>query len=48
MIDLDLLPVYPQVEITKHFLARVVGLILLPVFLYVTIFAIHFVVLNKR
>lgn len=35
------------VDITKHFLARVVGLILLPVFLYVTIFAIHFVVLNK-
>ncbi|KAA8582270.1 hypothetical protein FQN60_009010 [Etheostoma spectabile] len=35
------------VEIAKHFLARVVGLILLPLFLYVTIFAIHFVVLNK-
>ncbi|XP_034077787.1 protein O-mannosyl-transferase 2 [Gymnodraco acuticeps] len=35
------------VEIAKHFLARVVGLILFPLFLYVTIFAIHFVVLNK-
>uniref|UniRef100_A0A667YRY0 Protein O-mannosyl-transferase 2 n=1 Tax=Myripristis murdjan TaxID=586833 RepID=A0A667YRY0_9TELE len=35
------------VDIAKHFLARVVGLILLPLFLYVTIFAIHFVVLNK-
>ncbi|XP_047467872.1 protein O-mannosyl-transferase 2 [Mugil cephalus] len=35
------------VDITKHFLARVVGLILLPIFLYVAIFAIHLVVLNK-
>ncbi|XP_056282897.1 protein O-mannosyl-transferase 2 isoform X2 [Pseudoliparis swirei] len=35
------------VEITKHFLARIVGLILVPLFLYVTIFAVHFVVLNK-
>uniref|UniRef100_A0A4W6ERM6 Protein O-mannosyl-transferase 2 n=1 Tax=Lates calcarifer TaxID=8187 RepID=A0A4W6ERM6_LATCA len=35
------------VDIAKHFLARVVGLILLPLFIYVTIFAIHFVVLNK-
>ncbi|XP_062253839.1 protein O-mannosyl-transferase 2-like [Platichthys flesus] len=35
------------VNIAKHFLARVFGLILLPLFLYVTIFAIHFVVLNK-
>jgi len=40
--------VWLQMEIAKHFLARVVGLILLPLFLYVTIFAIHFVVLNKR
>uniref|UniRef100_A0A7N8XP28 Protein O-mannosyl-transferase 2 n=1 Tax=Mastacembelus armatus TaxID=205130 RepID=A0A7N8XP28_9TELE len=32
---------------TKHFLARVVGLILLPLLLYVAIFAVHFVVLNK-
>ncbi len=37
-----------QVEIAKHFLARIFGLIVLPVFLYVTIFAVHFVVLNKR
>lgn len=37
-----------QVEIAKHFLARVVGLIALPLLLYVTIFAVHFVVLNKR
>ncbi|XP_030298848.1 protein O-mannosyl-transferase 2 [Sparus aurata] len=35
------------VDITKHLLARVVGLILLPLLLYITIFAIHFVVLNK-
>ncbi|XP_020775426.1 protein O-mannosyl-transferase 2 [Boleophthalmus pectinirostris] len=35
------------VDITKHFAARVFGLILLPLFLYVTIFAVHFVVLNK-
>lgn len=35
------------VDIGKHLLARVVGLILLPLFLYVTIFAVHFVVLNK-
>ncbi|KAM9707683.1 protein O-mannosyl-transferase 2 [Menidia menidia] len=34
-------------DIAKHFLARVVGLILLPVFLYITIFAVHFVVLSK-
>lgn len=39
---------WPQVEIAKHFLARVVGLIVLPLLLYVTIFAVHFVVLNKR
>lgn len=37
-----------QVDVAKHFLARVVGLILLPLLLYVTIFAVHFVVLNKR
>uniref|UniRef100_A0A3P9H9U0 Protein O-mannosyl-transferase 2 n=1 Tax=Oryzias latipes TaxID=8090 RepID=A0A3P9H9U0_ORYLA len=35
------------VDVLKHFLARVAGLILLPLFLYVTIFAVHFVVLNK-
>ncbi|XP_008282287.1 protein O-mannosyl-transferase 2 [Stegastes partitus] len=35
------------VDFAKHFLARVVGLIVLPLFLYVTIFAVHFVVLNK-
>ncbi|XP_078479374.1 LOW QUALITY PROTEIN: protein O-mannosyl-transferase 2-like [Lampetra planeri] len=35
------------VDVAKHFLARVAVLILLPLFLYVTIFAIHFVVLNK-
>ncbi|CAM9232282.1 unnamed protein product [Lampetra planeri] len=39
---------WPQVDVAKHFLARVAVLILLPLFLYVTIFAIHFVVLNKR
>nr|XP_015205841.1 PREDICTED: protein O-mannosyl-transferase 2 isoform X1 [Lepisosteus oculatus] len=31
----------------KHFLARVLCLILLPVSLYILIFAIHFVILNK-
>ncbi|XP_019742811.1 protein O-mannosyl-transferase 2 [Hippocampus comes] len=41
--DLDL----SLVDVAKHLLARVVALILLPVFLYVTIFAVHFVVLNK-
>ncbi|KAM9788125.1 protein O-mannosyl-transferase 2 [Syngnathus typhle] len=41
--DLDL----SLVDIAKNFLARVVALILLPIFLYVTIFAVHFVVLNK-
>uniref|UniRef100_A0A7N6FFK6 Protein O-mannosyl-transferase 2 n=1 Tax=Anabas testudineus TaxID=64144 RepID=A0A7N6FFK6_ANATE len=35
------------VDLVKHFLARIVGLILLPLFLYVTIFALHFVVLSK-
>ncbi|XP_029688613.1 protein O-mannosyl-transferase 2 isoform X2 [Takifugu rubripes] len=34
-------------EVTKHFLARVVGLIVLPLLLYVAIFAVHFLVLNK-
>ncbi|KAG7282452.1 hypothetical protein CRUP_018169, partial [Coryphaenoides rupestris] len=34
------------VDVGKHFLARVVGLILLPLFLYVAVFAVHFVVLN--
>lgn len=37
-----------QVDLVKHFLARIVGLILVPLFLYVTIFALHFVVLSKR
>ncbi|XP_061552168.1 protein O-mannosyl-transferase 2 [Phycodurus eques] len=41
--DLDL----SLVDVAKHLLARVVALILLPIFLYVTIFAVHFVVLNK-
>uniref|UniRef100_A0A8C5G3H0 Protein O-mannosyl-transferase 2 n=1 Tax=Gouania willdenowi TaxID=441366 RepID=A0A8C5G3H0_GOUWI len=35
------------VDFGKHFLARVLGLILLPLFLYVTIFTVHFAVLNK-
>ncbi|KAM9355106.1 protein O-mannosyl-transferase 2 isoform 2-T2 [Pholidichthys leucotaenia] len=35
------------VDVAKHFAARVIGLILLPLFLYVAIFAVHFVVLNK-
>ncbi|XP_047201207.1 protein O-mannosyl-transferase 2 isoform X1 [Girardinichthys multiradiatus] len=35
------------IDVAKHFLARVAGLILLPLFLYVTIFAVHFVLLNK-
>lgn len=39
---------WPQVEVAKHFLARVVGLIVLPLLLYITIFAVHFVVLNQR
>lgn len=38
----------PQVEIGKHFLARVAGLIVLPLLLYITIFSVHFIVLNKR
>ncbi|XP_077395910.1 protein O-mannosyl-transferase 2 isoform X2 [Festucalex cinctus] len=41
--DLDI----SLVDVTKHLLARVMALILLPVFLYITIFAVHFVVLNK-
>uniref|UniRef100_A0A8C1P6J6 Protein O-mannosyl-transferase 2 n=1 Tax=Cyprinus carpio TaxID=7962 RepID=A0A8C1P6J6_CYPCA len=31
----------------KHLLARVFGLIMLPLFLYTTIFAVHFIVLNR-
>lgn len=34
-------------DVTLHFLARVFGLIVVPLFLYVTVFAVHFVVLNK-
>ncbi|XP_056152188.1 protein O-mannosyl-transferase 2 [Lampris incognitus] len=41
--DLDI----SLIDIVKHLLARVVGLILLPLFLYVTVFALHFVILNK-
>lgn len=33
--------------IAKHFMARVIGLILLPLLLYVTIFYVHLTVLNK-
>ncbi|KAI1895490.1 hypothetical protein AGOR_G00106800 [Albula goreensis] len=36
-----------MVEFGKHLLARVFGLILLPLSLYITIFAVHFVILNK-
>uniref|UniRef100_A0A8C5FP09 Protein O-mannosyl-transferase 2 n=1 Tax=Gadus morhua TaxID=8049 RepID=A0A8C5FP09_GADMO len=35
------------VDVAKHLLARVTGLILLPLLLYVTVFAVHFAVLNK-
>uniref|UniRef100_A0A672RCK2 Protein O-mannosyl-transferase 2 n=1 Tax=Sinocyclocheilus grahami TaxID=75366 RepID=A0A672RCK2_SINGR len=35
------------VDFGKHLLARVFGLIMLPLFLYTTIFAVHFVVLNR-
>lgn len=41
-------PSFYQMDFGKHLLSRVFGLILLPLFLYVTIFAVHFVVLNKR
>ncbi|XP_061105285.1 protein O-mannosyl-transferase 2 [Conger conger] len=34
-------------ELGKHLLARVFGLIIVPLSLYFTIFAVHFVVLNK-
>lgn len=37
-----------QAEFWKHLSARVFGLILLPLTLYIMIFAVHFVVLNKR
>ena len=37
-----------QVDVAKHLLARVIGLILLPLLLYVTVFAVHFALLNKR
>lgn len=35
------------VDFGKHLLARVFGLIMLPLFLYTTIFAVHFIVLNR-
>ncbi|KAL2098596.1 hypothetical protein ACEWY4_005076 [Coilia grayii] len=34
-------------EFGKHLCARVFGLIILPLFLYTTIFAVHFAILNK-
>uniref|UniRef100_A0AAY4BHR6 Protein O-mannosyl-transferase 2 n=1 Tax=Denticeps clupeoides TaxID=299321 RepID=A0AAY4BHR6_9TELE len=35
------------VDFGRHLLARIFGLIVLPMFLYTTIFAVHFVVLNR-
>lgn len=37
-----------QVGFAKHLAARVFGLIMIPLFLYTTIFAVHFVILNRR
>ncbi|KPP70878.1 protein O-mannosyl-transferase 2-like [Scleropages formosus] len=48
-VDVPLVPVrtHKDVEFGKHLLARVLGLILLPLSLYIVIFAVHFAVLNK-
>uniref|UniRef100_A0A8B9RF71 Protein O-mannosyl-transferase 2 n=1 Tax=Astyanax mexicanus TaxID=7994 RepID=A0A8B9RF71_ASTMX len=35
------------VDFAKHLFARIFGLIILPLFLYTTIFAVHFAVLNR-
>ncbi|XP_053366537.1 protein O-mannosyl-transferase 2 isoform X1 [Clarias gariepinus] len=35
------------VDFAKHLAARVFGLIMIPLFLYTTIFAVHFVILNR-
>lgn len=37
-----------QVDFAKHLAARVFGLIMIPLFLYTTMFAVHFVILNRR
>ncbi|XP_051502067.1 protein O-mannosyl-transferase 2 isoform X2 [Myxocyprinus asiaticus] len=37
----------PLVDFGKHLIARVFGLIMLPLFLYTTVFAVHFIVLNR-
>lgn len=37
----------PLMDFGKHLLARVFALIMLPLFLYTTIFAVHFIVLNR-
>lgn len=37
-----------QVTVGKHLTARILCLIVLPLVLYVTIFAVHVMVLNKR
>ncbi|XP_026864714.2 protein O-mannosyl-transferase 2 [Electrophorus electricus] len=36
-----------MVDFVKHLSARIFGLIMLPLFLYTTVFAIHFVILNR-
>ncbi|KAI4900392.1 hypothetical protein NFI96_017768, partial [Prochilodus magdalenae] len=35
------------VDFMKHLIARIFGLIMVPLFLYTTIFAVHFVILNR-
>lgn len=35
------------VDFAKHLTARVFGLIMIPLFLYTTVFAVHFVILNR-
>ncbi|XP_060790024.1 protein O-mannosyl-transferase 2 isoform X3 [Neoarius graeffei] len=37
----------PLVDFAKHLAARVFGLIMIPLFLYTTMFAVHFVILNR-
>lgn len=48
MLEINIQFVPLQVDFTKHLFARVFGLIMLPLFLYTTIFAVHFVALNRR
>jgi len=40
--------IFVQVDVAKHFVARVMGLIVLPIAVYLFFFAVHFQALPRR